>query len=596
MGICQSTNNEKQNKQPQRNHDRNNDNKVKSSESDMKQSIEINQINVEMNYDSQLFSPSKAQEVDAPITNPLNYNAICLNCFNKIAKIVSILYDKTQMTYVIKIKCSCQNEFKEYPLSSFKNNFTPKTNCDTHPEQPLTHHCNQCSVDLCQQCVDQKHTDHAIIEAINQPSISIGEFKQILNEQKANFTRSLREREKELNRQCDEFETLIHSIRNNGFEQLKNFELQNMNLLEFVMSSYTQYFEHKTKNQLSVGMINLANDLKINTKYDPNANHVEFTLSDGLNNLASALHKQIDDVTLKLNYDLFDKHHMNIQQYNNVNTIIAHTDNVICLLLLTNGRLASGSYDKTIKLWDLSDIDSQCEVITEKGNVLCFLEFTPGKLLTGTSANTISLWNIESKQSDFVFLGHLMWVNCLVKINQKHFGSGSNDKTIRIWDYYSRKLVKILKMESDCIFTLCLISENYLASGSGDNLIRIWNITEGTCSNWLKRHTKWVKCLCMLSNGHLLSGSDDHQIIVWNDSKYVSTLSGHCDSVRILSQINDHQFASGSFDTSIIIWNINSYEIEQTIMGHTSLVICIIPLNNKSFASCSNDKTIKIWY
>jgi WD40 repeat protein len=61
-----------------------------------------------------------------------------------------------------------------------------------------------------------------------------------------------------------------------------------------------------------------------------------------------------------------------------------------------DGRLISGSYDYTIKIWDT--ISGSC-LMTLEGHtrsLSCVIQLTDGRLVSGSFDNTIKIWNIMS--------------------------------------------------------------------------------------------------------------------------------------------------------------------------------------------------------
>ena len=278
-----------------------------------------------------------------------------------------------------------------------------------------------------------------------------------------------------------------------------------------------------------------------------------------------------------------------------IKTLECHEDKIVCAIQLINGNIATGSYDGTIKLWDLNLNFNIQKTIKEEGKILCLLEFEQNMLLSGTEKNNINLWNLNTFQLNFSFKGHQFWVNALTKINNVYFSSCSNDNQIRIWDYKNKICVKILNGHLNGIFTLITLKNGCICSGGADLSIKIWDINSGKCIITLLGHKKWIKCLCQLSNGYIISGSDDKTIKAWKNDKCICTMEGHSKSVRTLCQISSGLFASGSFDKTIKIWDIFNFECIYTIFGHKDLILIIIRIKSGEIISCSNDHEVKIW-
>ena len=291
--------------------------------------------------------------------------------------------------------------------------------------------------------------------------------------------------------------------------------------------------------------------------------------------------------------------------YKNTKTLKGHKDRLAVLIKLSkNNLIATGSYDGTVKIWDITKDENEALIMNKNaiGSVFCLLEFEPGKLLGGTSANMVNLWDLEDEDNQeyiYNFYKHYLWVQALVKCDENHFASASNDTRIIIWDYTNRKDEIYLEGHNDCIMDMIMLKNGYLCTSSADENIRIWDWKQQKCLFFFKAHEKYVKCLCELSNGYLLTGSEDNSIGVWKEesSSYenIKYIKGHSKSIRTLCQIDNDHFASGSFDYTIKIWNIFNSECLETLKGHSMNVIDIIKFDDNTLISCSNDQTIKIW-
>ncbi|MEH2016058.1 WD40 repeat domain-containing protein, partial [Nostoc sp.] len=124
-----------------------------------------------------------------------------------------------------------------------------------------------------------------------------------------------------------------------------------------------------------------------------------------------------------------------------VNTLEGHSSTVYSVGFSPDGKtLASGSDDKTIKLWDVST-----------GKAI--------KTLTGHSSRVYSVG---------------------FSPDGKTLASGSSDKTIKLWDVSTGKAIKTLTGHSSSVWGVGFSPDGKtLASGSSDNTIKLWDVSTG---------------------------------------------------------------------------------------------------------------------
>ena len=296
-------------------------------------------------------------------------------------------------------------------------------------------------------------------------------------------------------------------------------------------------------------------------------------------------------------------------QNNNVlncisNIYDAHKDKISCVIELHNKLIATGSYDNTIKVWNI--YESICKkTIHVKKEVLSLLEFEPNMILCGTtstSQSNINLYDINNPYNTpkYSFIGHSMNVNSIVKCDSNHFASASNDSSIIIWNYSLKQKEVQLYENEGCILSLIKLLDGRLCSGSQKHTIKIWNWKTSNCDSQVKNaHEKWVYSLCQLNNGYIVSGSNDRTLKFWDqieeNRRPFKTIRGFENSIRSICQISNNYLAVGCFKGIIKIIDLNSYQCVQEINEHTGHVTGLLKNTNGDLISISTDNTIKIW-
>lgn len=270
--------------------------------------------------------------------------------------------------------------------------------------------------------------------------------------------------------------------------------------------------------------------------------------------------------------------------------------------------LASGSDDKTIKLWDLRSGQAIATLHGHSQAVQSVAIHPNGKILaSGSNDKTIKLWDINTTEEVFTLFGHIYAVKTVFfSPDGKLLASASWDKTIKLWNVDTGEEICTLRghqlQVASVAFSPCIEASIYtplLASASFDRTIRLWELPS-TDSLVLLDHTWAVLAVAFSPDGKILAtGSDDKTIKLWNVStrQLIRTLVGHSWSVVALAFSPDGEtLISGSWDKTTKLWRVSTGEEVATLSGHLDSVstVAISPTAHL-IASGSKDQTIKIW-
>lgn len=291
-----------------------------------------------------------------------------------------------------------------------------------------------------------------------------------------------------------------------------------------------------------------------------------------------------------------------------INILKGHSRYVNAVTFSPLGNLlASGSSDKTIKLWQL-DTGELIATLTGHTDDVNSLAFSPeGQYLaSGSLDRTIKLWQVSNGKLLGTFAGHSDSVlSVAFSPGGQFLASGSWDKTVKVIHLPTGKLLYTLEGHGAGVRTVAFTPDGkILASGCWDKTINLWKMENGQLLETLTGHLDPVSSLAFSPRGlTLVSGSEDKTIKIWQFDKKAEltaptrTLAGHSNWVNTVA-INPRSpiLASGSRDKTIRIWHLQSGQLLQTLSGESYTVNAVtFSPDGQTLVTGSEDKTIKIW-
>ncbi len=249
-----------------------------------------------------------------------------------------------------------------------------------------------------------------------------------------------------------------------------------------------------------------------------------------------------------------------------------HLKEITSVAWSPDGRfLASGSQDKSVRIWD-----------TASGKTV--------RELKGRRCNA----------------NYCSYVAVTWSPDGRRIAVSAGDKTARIWDAATGKIVYTLKGGKASIWRMAWSPDSRFLAGTSFKTVRIWNAANGQLVRTLTGHTEGVSSVAWSPDGRLLaSGSYDKTVRVWDaaNGKRVHRLYGFPHWVTTVAWSPDGRFLASTSSKRVYIWDAVTRKLEHKLTGHSDTVDAVAwSPNGKTLSSGSkftdherSDNTLRLW-
>jgi len=230
-----------------------------------------------------------------------------------------------------------------------------------------------------------------------------------------------------------------------------------------------------------------------------------------------------------------------------------HKGRINSLITLSNGQVASGGQDNTIKIWDINKKAVLSTLTGHTSIIWQVYEMENNKLITASDDNSSRIFDLKTKQSEnFCKLTRYVSSVAVVKNNKVIIASGKN---IFLYDLKTKKQESVLDIN---VWYLKVLANGDVACGLGNGLLYIITVTDELIikTKFPRGHKRTINFIIELDNHKIVTSSDENDLILWdpNDPESMFLIKGHTDIVTGLCLISGKKFASSSKDKTLKIW------------------------------------------
>ena len=166
---------------------------------------------------------------------------------------------------------------------------------------------------------------------------------------------------------------------------------------------------------------------------------------------------------------------------------LGHSNGIECLLFLSTTQIASGSYDNTIKIWDLKTKSIIYTLSLHKMIVSALCLPRGGILISGSWDKTLIIWNLGEyilPTQPRMLIGHKSHIRGIIQITDEQIISGEEDGDLRIWEIYLGTCLLHIPTDrpnGDFLYQIKYFRETNSVACCLHNRMTLW----GDVNNWL---------------------------------------------------------------------------------------------------------------
>ncbi|MGQ9765717.1 MAG: outer membrane protein assembly factor BamB family protein, partial [Armatimonadota bacterium] len=298
---------------------------------------------------------------------------------------------------------------------------------------------------------------------------------------------------------------------------------------------------------------------------------------------------------------------------------MTHQDEVLSLTFSPDSqRLVSGSYDGTIRIWEVGSGQKVREFAHGAGIQIDAVDFSRDgqSVVSAGRDGTVRVWEVATgKEVSRMATGRKEGMRAIALHPMENLvAAGDSAGEVWVWEILGQEIDNIYQGPSVTISSLDVSRDGkYLAAGSRNGLIRVWDITTGREIISTTHQSEILTILFSPDSRYVASGDRSGTVELWDilTGYRTFTVTGTLPVASLAFSPDGRQLAAswgmppdyGWFiyptgidrqNTSVVIWEVPTGK-EITRLEHSSLVSTLSFAPNGRWLATGSGRTAYIW-
>ncbi len=286
-----------------------------------------------------------------------------------------------------------------------------------------------------------------------------------------------------------------------------------------------------------------------------------------------------------------------------VRRMVGHAKEITSVSLSRDGRRAlSGSFDKTVRLWDL-ETGKELQLFKGHEDVVGAVALSrDGKqALSGGQDKNVLLWDVETGKELRRLAGHTGTVASVAfSSDGRRAITASEDKTVRIWNTVTGEELSRLNLPAPVVSMAVSSDGHRVFLGSNDAVLRVWDLESGKEVRHFEAPEKAIAGVAIAPNNRTaVAACADGTLRLYDleDGKELRRFEGHTGKVESVAFSPDgRRVLSGGEDKTVRLWRVeDGRELAHFEWNSGKVCSVVFSADGHRGLSGSHDKTLSLF-